>query len=73
MGTSRYFTGTATDGTRYDFVEDTPTVCLAKLKDQSEKSHSAPTYRLSRDGSYLEKTSAIDFTIVRSGLQIRVL
>jgi hypothetical protein len=73
MGISRYFTGTALDGTTHDFVENTPTFCIGTLEDPSKKVRGTPTYRLSRDGSYLEKTSDFDFKIIRSGLQIRVL
>jgi hypothetical protein len=60
MATTRYFTGTASDGTKYNFVEDCP----------SEPE--SCSYRLSRDGSYLKRLSATEFTIVRSGVHIRV-
>jgi hypothetical protein len=61
MSITRYFTGTATDGTRYDFVEE------------CSSSASAPRYRLSsRAGGYLTKVSDFEFTIVRSGVHIRV-
>jgi hypothetical protein len=61
MGITRYFIGTAVDGKTYNFVEDCP-------------GHAAAcTYRLSSpDGGYLRKVSNIEFTIVRSGVNIRI-
>jgi hypothetical protein len=61
MSITRYFTGTAIDGTRYDFVEE----CSSGA--------SAPRYRLSSlGGGYLTKISDSEFTIVRSGVNIHV-
>jgi hypothetical protein len=65
MGTTRFFTGTATDGTRYDFVEEIPDCAQGATQ-------VTPSYRLSRDGSYLKKVNDNEFTIVRSGVKIRV-
>lgn len=61
MSITRYFTGTATDGTRYNFVEE------------YSEGAGAPRYTLSsRGGGYLTKVSDFEFTIVRSGVHIRV-
>jgi hypothetical protein len=61
MSTTRYFTGTARDGTRYNFVEEL------------SEGASMPRYTLSGlGGGYLTKVSDFEFTIVRSGVSIRV-
>jgi hypothetical protein len=61
MSITRYFTGTATDGTRHNFVEEYPIGA------------DTPSYRLSSlAGGYLKKVSDFEFTIVRSGVNIRV-
>jgi hypothetical protein len=61
MSTTRYFTGTAMDGTKYNFVEDYPIGA------------DEPSYRLtSLAGGYLKRISEFEFTIVHSGVQIRV-
>jgi hypothetical protein len=62
MSITRYFTGTALDGTRYNFVEE-----YAIGAD-------TPSYRLSSlGGGSLTKVSDYEFSIVRSGVRIRVL
>jgi hypothetical protein len=62
MGITRYFTGTASDGTRHNFVEE-------YLLGADE-----PSYRLSSlGGGYLTKINDYEFSIVRSGVSIRVL
>jgi hypothetical protein len=62
MSITRYFTGTAIDGTRYNFVEE----YLVGAD--------APSYRLSSlGGGDLTKVSEYEFSIVRSGVNIRVL
>ncbi len=61
MSITRYFTGTATDGTRHNFVEEYPIGA------------DAPSYRLSNlGGGYLTRVSDFEFTIVRSGVHIYV-
>jgi hypothetical protein len=61
MSTTRYFTGTATDGTTYNFVEE------------YRIGADSPSYRLSSlAGGYLTRVSEFEFTIMRSGITIRV-
>jgi hypothetical protein len=71
MGTTRFFTGTAIDGTRYDFVEETPDR-ISQANVGQVQPQGTPRYRLSRDGSALHKTADREFTIVRSGVRILV-
>jgi hypothetical protein len=72
MGISRYFTGLAIDGTRHN-VKEIPTDCVGAPEGPDARTQSAPTYRLTRDGNYLEKTGDFEFKIIRSGQLIRVL
>lgn len=71
MGTTRFFTGTSQDGTRYDFVEETSDTS-EKTCDAESRARVSSRYRLSRDGACLTRVSESEFKIDKSGVSIVV-
>ena len=71
MGTTRFFTGTGSDGALYDFVEESPDRSNAS-NNSHVQNQIAPTYKLRRDGSLMKKISDTEFTVLRSGVKVRI-